>query len=141
MFELLAIGVGGCVFWFLSAETLGGMGREVGGEVVITAYTFSCLYLWPVLAYLYCARPGSNSPAALRRIAIGSAPLLYASFAFWAPNALLESLALRDVWFNYFGEVLILTQFAKSVLLSLGSWSLLALLGMRRRAAVRACAP
>jgi hypothetical protein len=110
------LGACGLGLWLLYANTLGGMGRDVGGDWLLTGYTFCCLFLWPAVLSLPSYRLAHGSPRArhLRLFGYGSAPLLYLGIAYWAPREAWERLELQDVWFNYFGEVLVFHQIVKS---------------------------
>ena len=111
----LAFAVFAAASWALYASTLGGMGRDVGGASLVTAYTFAWLFAWPA-AWAGASNCLENAGRArrLRRIGYVSAPLLYFAVAHWTPTALWKELGLEDVRFNYFGETLIFTQTLKA---------------------------
>ena len=106
----------GLALTVLYRSTLGGMGRDVGGEAVTTAFTLSCLYLWP-LGFFLASRPFEHSRgrASLRRFGYVSAPLLFFGVAMQTPTSVWRRVGLEEVWFNYFGEAQIFTQGLKGV--------------------------
>lgn len=107
----------GVVLAVLYASTLGGMGRDVGGRLVTTAYTFVCLFAWPV-GFFLSSRPfdeDSRRSGSVRRFGYVSAPVLYVGIAMWTPHSVWERLGLTEIWFNYFGEAQVFTQGLKGV--------------------------
>lgn len=94
----------------LDRLTLTGMGRHVGGEWMLTAFTWVCLFGWPLAL--------TRASAGWRALAYLTAPALYAGLGFWMVHHAPHAREPSGHWGNAFAELQVFVQFAKGILLT-----------------------
>jgi len=110
----------GVLAWAVAARFPLGLGRDVGGERLLAAYTVAWVFAWPLLvsclASVLFAEDGRARLVRLASYAAG--PVLFALLPAFTPYAWWKGWELEEVRFNYFGELLFVEQFFKAAVLT-----------------------